>query len=176
MELATQSEILLRDAQYNTWPWTGVQPVVTCFENAALIGFVHEFDSVSALLSGWQQRQEIALARHATALRAAGAKAWNVYSIFLTTERTKERVVALEQVEEDFSLTRKIARSGVQTSEELERALLPLISLRATPKLSAVNFEERLRGHLGELPPEVVAAFLGDAPVRDIARLLGERE
>ena len=176
MEIATQSEIILRDAQYNTWTWTGVRPAVTCFENAALIGFVHEFDSVTALLDGWQERQKITLSRHATALRTAGLKAWNVYSVFLTAERTSERVPALELIEEDFSLTRKIARSAIQTPEELKRAFLPLTSVRAQPALSAINFEERLRDHLKDLSSEVVSAFLSEAPVRDITRLLGEKE
>ena len=65
MDIFTQAEILLRDAQYETWTWTGPAGPVTCFENAALMGFVHVFDSGDALLGAWKENQHFALSRHA---------------------------------------------------------------------------------------------------------------
>ena len=176
MELATQSEILLRDAQYETWSWTGITPAVTCFENSLLMGFVHVFESASALLEGWEARQKATLAHHAPVLRSAGTKAWNVYSVFLTSERITQYVRAIELIEEDFTLTRKIARSSVQTPKDLECAFLPLISLKANPVLGAVNFEARLRNQLKDVSSGVVTAFLSETPGNEVARLLGAIE
>jgi outer membrane protein TolC len=68
----------------------------------------------------------VVLSRHTAALRAAGAKAWNVYSVFLIAEQVSSRQRAIERIEEDYALTRKIARVGVRTPDDLERALLPL--------------------------------------------------
>ncbi len=55
--------------------------------------------------------------------------------------------IALSQVEDDFRGTRKIARSTVTTSEDLQRALYPLISLVNRVKLERTggpNLRERL--------------------------------
>ena len=169
MDIATQTEIVLRDARYDTWSWTGV----TCFENAALMGFVHVFESADALLAGWEMSQQTTLARHAPAFRSAGAKAWNVYSVFLTSDPTPQHIRAIEQIEEDFALTRKIARASIETPEDVERALLPLISVKATPRLSASNFEARLRNRLKDVSSDVVTAFLGQTPGVEVARILG---
>ena len=89
MDIFTQAEILLRDAQYETWTWTGSAGPVACFEIAALMGFVHVFDTADALLGAWKENEQVVLARHAASLRGAGAKAWNVYSVFLTRVRTR---------------------------------------------------------------------------------------
>ena len=109
MNIATQTEIVLRDAGYDTWTSeTSLAPVV-CFENAALIGFLHVFTSANALLADWESRQRSALARYAAALRSVGAKAWNVYSLFLTEDSDGSVYRQIERIEENFSLTRKIA-------------------------------------------------------------------
>ena len=172
MDIFTQTEILLRDSQYETWTWTGSAGPVTCFENAALMGFVHVFDSVDALLGAWKENQKIALARHAASLRAAGAKAWNVYSVFLTPGQDASRGREIERIEEDFSLTRKIARASITTPEDVEKALLPLLSIRSKPLLGASNFETRLRTRLKDIPPDAVTAFLSEATPAEIARIL----
>ncbi|WP_435655976.1 hypothetical protein [Brucella pituitosa] len=175
MDIYIQSEILLRDAQYDTWTWTGPSGPVTCFENAALMGFVHVFDTADALLGSWEERQKLALARHATFLRSAGAKAWNVYSLFLTEDSDARRGREIERIEEDFSLTRKIARASIRTADDIEMALLPLLSIRSKPLLGAANFEMRLRTRLKEMSPDGVTAFLNEATPADVARILGAK-
>jgi hypothetical protein len=174
MEISKQVEIVLRDAQYDTWVSTSSSLPVTCFESVALMGFVHVFDSARTLLNEWETNQRNTLARHAAALRSAGAKAWNVYSVFLTADPAPDLVRAIERIEEDFELTRKIARESVRTVDDVERALLPLISLRSKPSLGASNFNERLRSRLKDLPPEAVTAFLSETPSIEVARILGE--
>jgi hypothetical protein len=175
MDIATQTEILLRGAGYETWTWTGATPAVVCFENAALIGFVHLFASADDLLTRWREAQSAALARHAPALRAAGAKAWNVYSVFLTEEQAPNRQRVVERIEEDFAITRKIARAGVRTQDDLERTLLPLTAVRAQPLISETDFEDRLRARLKDVSPEVLSAFLGTTPADEVARILAEK-
>lgn len=175
MDIATHTEILLRGAGYETWTWTGAAPAVICFENAALIGFVHVFPSANDLLARWQVAQNAVLSRHGPALRAAGAKAWNVYSVFLTEELASAQQRAVERIEEDFALTRKIARAGVRTQDDLDRALLPLTAIRAQPLISETDFEDRLQARLKDVSPDVLAAFLGTTPAEEVARILAER-
>lgn len=175
MDITTQSEVVLRGAGYDTWVWTGsVQPVV-CFENAAVIGFVHVFATANELMQCWPEVQTAALSRHGPALRQAGMKAWNVYSVFLTDEQASSQQRSIEQIEEDFTLTRKIARAGVQTSDDLERVLLPLTSVRSQPLPSDMDFENRLRSRLREVPPDALTAFLGNATAEDVAKMLAEK-
>tara|TARA_R110001583_G_scaffold71053_1_gene200685 strand:- start:7422 stop:7952 length:531 start_codon:yes stop_codon:yes gene_type:complete len=173
MDTLTQAEILLRDAQYETWTWTGSAGSVTCFENVALMGFVHVFDTADALLGTWSANQQVALARHAASLRGAGAKAWNVYSVFLTPDKDARRGREIERIEENFSLTRKIARASITTPDDVEKALLPLLSIRSKPLLGASNFETRLRTRLKDIPPDAVTAFLNETTPEEIARILG---
>lgn len=174
MDIGIQTEILLREADYETWTWAGATQAVVCFESAALIGFIHVFPTATELLAHWQEAQNSALSRHGPALRAAGAKAWNVYSVFLTEEQAPAQQRAVERIEEDFSMTRKIARSGVRTQDDLERALLPLTALRAQPLFSDTDFEDRLRARLKDVSPSALTAFLGTAPAEDVARMLTE--
>ena len=63
MDIATQTEIHLREAGYETWPWTSEDIAVTCFENAALIGFVHVFSSAEELLASWESNRVDVLSR-----------------------------------------------------------------------------------------------------------------
>lgn len=175
MDIATQAEIVLRNAHYETWSWSGPSGPVTCFESAALMGFVHVFVNADALMSGWQASQKTTLARHAASLRGAGIKAWNVYSVFLTAEHAPSLTRAIERIEEDFTLTRKIARAAVTTAEDVERSLLPLMGIRAQPLLGATNFEDRLRSRLKDVPTDAVAAFLNETPALEVARILGAR-
>jgi hypothetical protein len=175
MDVSTQAEIALRNAQYETWSWSGPHGPVTCFESTAVMGFVHVFESAEALMAEWQTSQKTALARHAVSLRSAGTKAWNVYSVFLTTDRGPSLARAIERIEEDFTLTRKIARTSVTTAEDVERSLLPLIAIRSQPLLGASNFEDRLRSRLKDVPADAVTAFLNETPAADVARILGAK-
>jgi hypothetical protein len=176
MDITTQSEVLLRGAGYDTWVWTGGVQAVVCFENAAVIGFVHVFATAHDLMRRWPEVQTAALSRHGPALRLAGVKAWNVYSVFLTEEQASSQQRDIERIEEDFALTRKIARAGLRTSDDLERVLLPLTAVRSQPVPSDMDFENRLRFRLREVPPDALTAFLGNAPAEDVAKMLAEKE
>ncbi|NOD85558.1 hypothetical protein [Ruegeria sp. HKCCD6119] len=172
MDIHTQSELILREAGYETWTWPGAQPATTCFENQSIVGFVHVFETAKELLSDWQSKQDQVLARHAIALRSAGAKAWNVYSVFLTAEHAPDLRRSVEKLEEDFSMTRKIARHSVQTVDDLENALMPLAPLRARPVISNADLDERVRKRSKDISPEALEGFLGSASPAEVAELL----
>jgi hypothetical protein len=175
MDIATQAELVLRGSGYETWRWTGASPAVTCFENAALIGFVHVFSSSEDLLARWEAVQHAALSRHSAALRAAGVKAWNVYSVFLAEEQSPTQQRAVERIEENFALTRKIARAGVRTLDDVERALLPLTAVKAQPVLSDTDFQDRLRARLKDVSANTLTAFLGATTAEEVAKILAEK-
>src|ERR1035441_10670968 len=107
MDIYTQAEVVLREAGYDTWQSEGGAQVVTCFESQSVVGFVHVFDTCDGLLKRWRDSQQVVLNRYAAALRPAGVKAWNVYSVFLTAAvGAPPQVFEIERIEEDFALTR----------------------------------------------------------------------
>jgi len=173
MDIGTQAEIVLREAGYDTWAWTGASPPVICFENAGLVGFLHVFDTADDLLRQWEEAQQRVLARHTASLRAAGAKAWNVYSVFLTSQAAPDLQPQVERLEENFSLTRKIASTGVGTADDLVSALMPLLPIRAQPLLHDADVVERLRSRAKDLPASALLAFLNIPNVQDVAEILG---
>lgn len=175
IDIATQAEVFLREAGYQTWVWNGASPPVTCFENPTIVGFLHVFDSAEDLLANWEEAQARVLARHTAPLRAAGAKAWNVYSIFLTSEHAPSLRRDVERLEEDFSLTRKIARTAIQVAEDLDHALMPLAPIKAQPILKNANVEDRLRARAKDIAPLALQAFLGTASATEVADMLGDR-
>ena len=159
-DIATWAELVLRDAGFDTW--TSESPPATVFENPAVMGFLHVFDSSKNLLAGWEERQQLVLRRYAPKLRSAGEKSWNVYSIFVTADHVPELASTIDAIEEDFSLTRKIARSGVKTKADAETALLPLTGIRAQPLLEETDLRARLRLRLEETPASATSAFLAE--------------
>jgi hypothetical protein len=173
MDIGTQSEIILREAGYDTWAWTGASPPVICFENATLVGFIHVFDSAEDLLVSWEAAQQRILARHAPALRAAGNKAWNVYSVFLTSELSRALQREIEKLEEDFTLTRKIARTAIQGVEDLAVVLMPLVPIKSQPLLDNAAVAERLRTRAKDVPVQALEAFLANVKPEDVAEILG---
>jgi hypothetical protein len=173
MDIGTQSEVVLREAGYETWPWTGASPPVICFESATVVGFVHVFSTARELLDAWEAAQQRILARHAPALRAAGVKAWNVYSVFLTSELALGLQRQVEKLEENFALTRKIARTAIQTTEDVRNVLMPLGPIRAQPLLENADIAGRLRARTKDVPVEALNAFLGDLRPEDVAEILG---
>ncbi len=99
-------------------------------------------------------------------------KAGNIYSVFLTEGAASSADLReIEVIEEDFSATRKIDLAGVTSSAELERALLPILPLRAITTLVTVSdHQAKLRAHLSFLPPDVYEAILAGASAGEILR------
>jgi hypothetical protein len=172
MDIESQTEILLRGAGFDTWAWAEGPVPAVAFESVAIAGFVHVFPTASDLLAGWADAQRVAFDRHHLALRAAGAKAWNIYSIFLAQGATAVEERAIERIDEDFSMARKIARGNVIDGDDLRMALLPLLPIQSKPVLENTHYQELLRARLKDLAPAVVDAFVGAATPGDIAHML----
>lgn len=149
---------------------------VVCFENDTVLGFVNIFDKADSLVEGWEKAQQSALAEFRPQLIGAGEKAWNVYSIFVTPNVAQDRVDdKLDRIEENFKLTRKIARAGILTKERLESALLPLLPIQNRPKLADSRIEERLMTALSAISEDGAEAFMKDVKPVDIAHILADR-
>jgi hypothetical protein len=173
MDINTQAEVILREAGYDTWAWTGVSPPVTCMEGSTIVGFLLVFGTAQELSDRWEEAQRRVLARHASALRAAGAKAWNVYSILLTSQLEPSLQRRVEGLEEDFTLTRKIARTAIQTTADLANVLMPLVPIKAQPLLEMADVSDRIRSRAKDIPANALTAFLGDLSAEDVAAILG---
>lgn len=168
-QLLESVEAVLREAHYDTWRVKpGEGPLV--FENPAVIGFVHVFPSAAALIDSWADVEQTTLRQFATRFRSAGEKAWNVYSIFLSEVAGSES--ELEKIEENFVLTRKIARSGVATTSEVTASLLPILPLQSVPTLEDGDLEQRLRVQLEGIHAAAFEFLSGEATPADLANLL----
>ncbi len=173
MEIVTQTEIILREAGYTTFPDDAV--AVVRFECEALIGFLHIFSTAQELLRTWRQVQTRTLERYQPAIRLAGDKAWNIYCLFLCQDASTELSCQIERIEEDFTLTRKIARSGIKVPADLRWALLPLLPVSSQAAIAEPDYLARLQSRLKEIRPEVIKAFLGATGPAEVARILADQ-
>ncbi|RJG40826.1 hypothetical protein D3Y55_26710 [Mesorhizobium sp. DCY119] len=148
-----------------------------CFEDEALLGFCCAFPSAGELIKKWKFYETEILTRFAPNFRAAGDKAWNVYSIFLCDSAPTDierREIAW--VEEDLERTRKIAAAGIASREDLTRVLLPVLPIQYQPQLLEGDATERLRKRIRDISPNAAAVALDDdTPAAEVVRLLGER-
>jgi hypothetical protein len=175
MDIHTQSEIVLREAGYDTWQSEKGGRVVTCLESQSIVGFIHVFETCDELLSRWRDSQQLTLNRYAAALRPAGVKAWNVYSIFLTSAvGTSAEIFEIEKVEEDFTLTRKLVRCNVTLAEDVSSALLPLLPVRSFAAVTVTDYEAQLHKRLSGVNEQVARIFLSTASALEVATLLVE--
>lgn len=146
MNLCYEAEQILRHEGYYT---RVTQPDEAFdFEDETLFGFVKIYSEAAVIPADWEKQQDSFLAKNARRIRANLPKSWNAYSVFLSPGTSSLEIrIALSQIEDDFRGTRKIARSTVTTSEDLQRALYPLISLVNRVKLARTggpNVRERL--------------------------------
>lgn len=147
------------------------------FENATVLGFIVAYDDPGQLLERWRGDAKALLTDNQLGLRRAQEKAWNTYTVFLAcTPATDSQLVSLGAVEEDLVGTRKIARAGIRSGEELRTALLPLLPIQNAPRLEAVDMTSEIQLRTTELPKPVVAAFLSLAQEPSIAQILEEEE
>ena len=172
-----EAEVTLRADGYSTARLPDV--AAFAFENETTFGFLIEFPTTSELVQGWQSQQTSLLERFASALRTSGPKAWNVYTVVLTADETKDSdsVFAVETIEENLQYTRKIPRQAVRTRADVRVALSPLLSIAAQTNLAAESFEDRLARRLeSEIGASAAGLFLSDADVETAARGLTEAE
>lgn len=152
------------------------RPDQLIIEDECAIGFVTEYPTVSSLISGWTAAQEQFLRAHARRLRVATEKAWNVYSVFLSTDApTEQESHLLAAIEEDFSATRKIARAGLGSRLDTEVALQPLLPLMNVAPLGDLDVIGAFAARL-ELGDKAEQSLLAGDSVEYIARLILDEE
>ena len=139
-DLLTLSERLLTASSYNLLRLSKTKTPCLAFESEAILGFLHVYESPVELLARWSRDHEDAIRRFSFAFRRAEEKAWNTYAVFLAVTDTDTNTThALLAIEEDLSATRKIARAGLHTSEDVRAALLPLLPIQNAPQLEAIG-------------------------------------
>ena len=146
------------------------------FESNTVLGFVFTYLSASALISHWQPDSTDMLIRNRPQLQLAQQKAWNVYTIFLTSESAPRAAWDhLSVIEEDLAGTRKIARAAVNDVFDIRRALLPLLPIQASPTLEAIDIPSEVRQRASGIPTRVVDAFLSSANLTTLLSILEEQ-
>ena len=172
MPLLPDVELILKKADYRTMRNSNV-PSLLAFENDSLFGLVVEYETTRSLLEGWKKAELQFLTSHASSLRRADKKAWNGYSIHITSDAgSKTDIHSLCAIEEDFTSTRKIARAGLSSRRDLTHALAPLLPFQNTIASERRASKPDLKGRLHEWPPAAVDALEGDATSDDILTLL----
>jgi hypothetical protein len=172
MSLLPDVESLLSKAGYRMMRNSAV-PSSVAFEDDSLFGFVVEYDTINSLQEGWKKAEQVFLTLHAPSLRRADQKAWNCYSIHITSDVGSESDIrSLLPIEEDFKSTRKIARAALSSRKDLIHALAPLLPLQNVIAPERQASQPDLKERLHEWPASVVEALSGDATSDEIVALL----
>ena len=171
-DLISEAQLVLRNAGFETWEIKAEGVRAAAFESAALLGFVYLFESTSSLLENWRATEQATLKSFAARFKLAGDKAWNVYSIFIASDSAAG--LSLSEIEEDLSLTRKIARNGLQSTAEITKALISILPIQSMPTLTESDFSERVSAHLAGVGEFVFEALQSDSSPGDVAGMLLE--
>ena len=167
-------EVLI-DANFSIDRETGLERAIA-FESPTVIGFLLVYDDPAHLLSVWHSDSSKIMGERRFQLRSAGAKAWNTYVILLCEAPASDvQAVAMTEIEENLSGTRKIVRAGMRGHEDTRKALLSLLPIRAAPVLQPVSMPDEIRQRTTELPANVVDAFLALDDEEQLVRLLEEQ-
>jgi len=166
---------VLQEGGYRTWLTPIDKRVTVCFEDDSVMGCAMPFDDPSTLLATWRSAETAFLLHYAERLRRAGEKAWNVYSVFVTTGKTDAADTrAIRSIEEDLERTRKIAATGVDHREALVGALLPLLPLQQRPVLDQEDVAARFRRRVLAIASSAADIVLDESvSPKDVARRLG---
>ena len=173
IDIAGESERLLSRAQFSVMPVIGLDIEALCFENHSVIGFLHVYENVDLLISRWRSDSEAVFRHHAFAIRKAGPKAWNTYTVFLSSGDTDAKSLsALHLIEENLSGTRKIARGGIYAHADVDLALLSLLPIQNAPMLEAIDVENEIKSRTSDVPPRGIEAFLSHRSYDEVINIL----
>lgn len=166
---------LLRDHGYTVVLVENGNPKHLLFESDQCIGIVLSYPDPERLLENWRGQSEEILGSQQLGFRRSLEKAWNAYLVLLA-EQTPDRLqqALLDSVEEDLVGTRKIARAGTSSKEEIARAILPLLPLQSPPNLQPVDMEEEIRIRSSQLPKSILDAFFAGRDAPTVMQLLEE--
>ena len=175
MNIIDESRGLLEISGYKT-KYSELEANFLYFEDDSLLGFVISFSTTDNLLKYWKEKSDKFLMKNADRLRSNPRKAWNIYSIFLTTEEPASPIFnELLEIEDNLQSSRKIARSNIKTREDLLYALYPIIPIQNRVVLQPENFIERVRDRIS-LGERTLTAFLGASDAEEVANFLIEEK
>ena len=175
INILQEAESILLEAKYNVVPFIEDRKEYLAFENNALFGFIQYYNNCEELLSSWREEKDKLLRKYTPQLRIAGPKAWNVYTILVTPDNATEiQFHAFQDIEEDLTETRKIARSNLETADDIRAALLSLLPFAYIPSLPPLNIRAEITMRAQELPVAALNAFLSDKELGEVAKLLEE--
>jgi hypothetical protein len=124
------------------------------FEDISVIGRLHVLESADQILTTWQTIQDRFLIENAGVLGRDVTKAWNLYTVLLTGDSTGSDVDGrLSSIEDDFRGTRKIARGGIISREDVVGALSPILPLRNIVPVDLADSKDRMLGRLASVAP-----------------------
>lgn len=148
MNIIEESRSILEAAGYRTV--LGTSSADVCFfEDASILGAIFVHPSITSLLERWQDSQDSFLGTHSRSLHNDPVKAWNIYTIHLTSDTgSGSQATQVFNIEQDFRGTRKVVRIGVINRADVKEALLPILGLQHHLALSSKNLTERLRERL----------------------------
>ena len=154
---------VLEDAKFQTWRMEFSGRPSLGFEDENILGVAASFETPQELIDGWIKFEDLLLARYGNNFRQAGEKAWNVYSVFLTSQAASDsQARAIRAIEEDLRQTRKLAAHSVVSNQSVRSALLPILPLGPRPELSAINASERLATRIENLSPGMASLVLDE--------------
>ncbi len=111
------------------------------FEDATIVGVVFLYDSVSDLVGSWEKQQDSFLGSNSHAIRSNPIKAWNIYTVHLTSDHGQpQQLSEAFGIEQDFRGTRKIVRAGLSKKADVREALLPYCPYSIGPRLRRLTF------------------------------------
>jgi hypothetical protein len=169
--LIDDARSLLEGSGFATFVAAPDAPSLT-FEDISVLGQVHALDSADAILANWQLLQDTFLRENAERLSRDASKAWNVYTVLLTRDSPVDEAAAqLFAIEDDFRGTRKIARCGVLSRQDVTAALAPILPLQNVLSVGVVDAKVRLAERLRTISPPL-ESLVGDASVESVVAML----
>ena len=126
------------------------------FEDENLCGFVSLHKTIKEIFENWQIIQDEFVKNKTQRLRQDFTKAFNIYSVFLTQERSLSgSKTHIKDIQEDFRSSRKIIGYELNTSEDIRRALFPLLSIQKKSVLDVSNYLQRIKSNLNY--PDIIS-------------------
>ena len=154
---------VLEHAKFQTWRMEFSGHPSLGFEDENILGVVAAFESPQSLIDSWIEFENFMLARYGNNFRQAGEKAWNVYSVFLTSQEPSDsQARAIRAIEEDLRQTRKLAAHSLNSHQSVRSALLPILPLGPRPELSSIDSSERLAKRIENLAPGMAPLVLDE--------------
>lgn len=141
MNLFNEAQILLEKNGYGT-SLVNPKDEIFYFEDISLMGFVSIHSTIDSIIKNWENIQDNFLKTNAVNFNNATEKAWNIYSIFLTTEDLQaDEFGGFAKIEENFRGTRKIVGYNIKTLKDLEQFLLPILPIQ---KILSLNLKDNI--------------------------------